>query len=283
MFGRIFLKFFWDAYDFIGTLILANIAFCLITTGLLAALIIIGYPLYGALGKPVVLLALGLGIFLTFAIPFPAAGFLHFLSIITEEREPEWREVITGLKTHYAPLLKVTAFFVCLLELLAVNIIFYIKPSASSHAVKLLGSIIAGLCVWIFLYLLVMMLYAYPLTVHQRVGMKKIFIRSFLLTMDNLGASILTGILALGLCGLGLITRGVAVFLLIPALTACLANSLFVNVMEKYELKEAAQKEQKMPTVQPASWKDIKHEEFIRDRHKRYQRTLKDILKPWEY
>jgi len=283
MFSRVFLKFFWDAYDFIGTLILANIAFCLIMTGLLATIITIGYPIYIALGKPALLMALGLGIFLSLAIPFPAAGFLHFLSIISEEREPEWREIITGLKTHYTPLIKVTAFYVCLLELLAMNIIFYIKPSVTSHAIKFLGSIIAGLCAWIFLYLLMMMLYAYPLSVHQKVGMKKIFIRSFLLTTDNLGASILTGILALGLCGLGLITRGVAVFLLVPALTACLANSLYVNVMEKYELKEAAHKEQKPQAAQPASWKDIKHEEFIKDRHKRYQRTLKDILKPWEY
>ncbi len=143
--------------------------------------------------------------------------------------------------------------------------------------------VIVGLCFWIFLYLAAMMLYAYPLYVHQRVGMKKNFIRSFILVMDNLGVSVLALLLLLGFWGLGFMTRGVLIFLLNLAMTAALCNSLYVNVMEKYEAKEAAKNQDESLESRPASWKDIKHEEFIHDRHKRYQRTLKDILKPWEY
>lgn len=283
MFGRIFLKFFWDVYDYLGRLIAANILLCLIITGLFSAIWAGGYPLYMALGKPLLLLALGIGLFLIIALPFPAAAMIHFFSLVSDEHEPEWRDFKEGLKIHYWNLVKITALFVIAFELLLLNILFYIRPHDLSPMLKIAGTVIAGLCFWIFLYLVAMMLYAFPLYVHQRVGIKKVFVRSFILVMDNLGVSLLAIVLLLGFWGLGFVTRGVLVFLLNLALTAALSNSLYVNVMEKYEEKEAAKKEDEALESRPASWKDIKHEEFIHDRHKRYQRTLKDILKPWEY
>ena len=283
MFGRIFLKFFWDVYDYLGRLIVANIILCLIITGLISAIWAAGYPLYMAIGKALFLPALGIGLFLTIALPFPAAAMIHFFSLVSDEHEPEWRDFKEGLKTHYIPLLKITAVFIIAFELLFLNILFYIRPHGFAPALKMAGMVIVGLCFWIFLYLAAMMLYAYPLYVHQRVGMKKNFIRSFILVMDNLGVSVLALLLLLGFWGLGFMTRGVLIFLLNLAMTAALCNSLYVNVMEKYEAKEAAKNQDESLESRPASWKDIKHEEFIHDRHKRYQRTLKDILKPWEY
>ena len=79
-----------------------------------------------------------------------------------------------------------------------------------------------------------------------------------------------------------LVTKGVTFFILNLALTASLSNSLYENVMEKYELREA-EKKAKEEDSKATSWKEIKTKEFIEDRHKRYRRTLKDILKPWEY
>jgi uncharacterized membrane protein YesL len=283
MFGRIFAKFFWDAYDYLGRLILANILFSLILLGFTAALTALLYPLYAALNKPTLILALGTGLLTILAIPFPAAGFCHFLSLITEEKEPEFRDFIKGIKLLYWPLVKMTGVFVLLLELLGLNIFFYLGAREIPPSLKIVSAVISGICVWIVLYLFAMMLYAYPLTVHQKVGMKKILIRSFILVLDNIGVTILTLIVFLGLVGMGLVTKGAAFFILNLALVASLSNSLYVNVMEKYELREAKKKAQTDSSAPPASWKDIKPREFIEDRHKRYRRTLKDILKPWEY
>jgi len=283
MFGRIFAKSFWDAYDYLGRLILANILFSLILLGLTAALTAFLYPLYAGLNKPPLILALGTGLLAILAIPFPAAGFLYFLSLITEEKEPEFRDFIKGLKILYWPLVKMTAVFVFLLGILSLNIFFYLGVREIPPFLKIISAVISGLCVWIVLYLFSMMLYAFPLAVHQKVGVRKILIRSFILVLDNIGVTILTLIVFLGIMGMGFVTKGAAFFILNLALVASLSNSLYVNVMEKYELREAEKKTQEDSSTPPASWKDLRPKEFIEDRHKRYRRTLKDILKPWEY
>ena len=277
-------KFFWDAYDYIGKLILANIIFSFIMGGLMAAVTTVFYPIYTGMDRSLVVVAVGIGLFLIISLPFPAAGFLYFFTPVTSDKEPELRDFLKGLKRHYWPLLKITAVFVLVIELLAVNIIFYIHPSIIPHSLKMIATIISGLCLWIFLYVAVMMLYAYPLCVYQGVGIKKVFVRSFILVMDNIGVSAASFIMLIGLLGVVIITKGVAFFILAPALTASLSNSLYVNVMEKYEIREA-QKEggEEEDEPRPASWKDIKDPQFIQDRHKRYKRSLRDILKPWEY
>ncbi len=282
MFARVFAKFLWDAYDYVGRLILANIIFCFIIAGLMGAIFTTLYPLYSLMQQSYVILALGIGIFSIIALPFPAAGFLYFISLINQDSEPEFRDFVKGLRLHYFSLMKLTALFVFLFELIALNIAFYINPRVIPPQLRMIATVIAGLCVWLSLYLIAMALYAYPLSVHQGVGAKKAFIRSFLLVMDNIGVTILTLILLTGICGLGIVTKGIMIFVLNLALSASLANSLYENVMEKYELQEA-KKRLAADAPRPTSWKQIKTEDFIEDRHKRYKRTLKDILKPWEY
>jgi uncharacterized membrane protein YesL len=283
MFSRIFAKFFWDAYDYLGRFIIGNIIFSFILVILTGVSLTVFYPFYNALNDSTVFFALASGLFISVMIPFPAAAFLYFLAAISEEREPEFRDFITGVKKHYWPLFRLTASFIILFELLAVNIVFYINPELIAPSLKIFTAIISGLCLWIFLYLSIMMLYAYPMSVHQGAGLKKIFIRSFLLVMDNIGATILSLILLFCIWGLAFISKGIMVFVLNFALTASLANSLYVNVMEKYEIQEEEKKAREEEKKRPSSWKDIKTEDFIEDRHKRYKRTLKDILKPWEY
>ena len=283
MFQRIAAKFFWDFYDYLGRLILANILMSLAIMGLATGLVILLYPVYVSLGRPPIILAIGAGLFVILALPLPAAGISSFLSRITEDKEPEVRDILQGLRLHYWPLVKLTAVFVLLFEALLVNILFYLSARRVPSSLKLVSMIISGLCVWIFLYLGAMMLYAYPLAVHQKVGMKKIIIRSFVLVLDNLGVTLLALILVLGILGLGLVTKGAAFLILNLALIGSLANSLYVNVMEKYEIRETQNEKQEASSPMPASWKEIKDQEFIEDRHQRYRRKLRDILKPWEY
>jgi uncharacterized membrane protein YesL len=283
MFGRIFAKFFWDTYDYLGRLIIANILFCLIMLGIAAALGTVLYPFYQAMDRPVFLLAFGIGLIAIFTLPFPAAGFLYFLSLISQEREPEFRDFFKGLKDSYWPIFKLSLVFVTAFELLGVNIIFYLNPSIIPSSLKIFTLIISGLCVWIFLYLFAMMLYAFPLLVYQKSGIWKTLFRSFLLVTDNIGVTILALLLLGGILGLGMVTRGMTFFVLNLALTASLANSLYENVMKKYEASEGEKRTERQSGEKHSSWKDIKDKEFIDDRHDRYRRTLKDILKPWEY
>lgn len=283
MFGRIFAKFFWDTYDYLGRLIAANIVFCLIMMGITVGLGTILYPFYQAMDRPVILLAFGIGIIVIITLPFPAAGFLYFLSLISQDREPEFRDFFKGLRESYWPLLKLSFIFVMVFELLGVNIIFYLNGRIVPSSLRIPTLVISGLCVWIFLYLFAMMLYAFPLVVYQKAGTKKALFRSFLLVTDNIGVTILALSLLAGIVGLGFVTRGMTFFVLNLALTASLANSLYENVMKKYEGRETQHQSEQESSEKPRSWKDIKDKAFIEDRHDRYRRTLKDILKPWEY
>ena len=284
MFPYIFAKFFWDAYDYIGRLVLVNVISGFLMLAVAMVTMGIFYPIYAALGKSLLILAAGAGFFMILALPLPFSGMIHFLSRISEDKEPETRDFMEGVRKHYWPLIKGTAVFVILFEVLAVNIGFYITTDLLTGKLKFFTMIISGLCVWIFLYLAVMMLYAYPLLVHQGyIGIKKMLVRSFLLVMDNALVTIICVILLLGIWGLGIATKGVLIMVLNFALTASLMNSMYVNVMEKYELREVTQQEKKEEGEKPASWKEIKTDEFIEDRHKRYKRSLRDILKPWEY
>jgi len=283
MIARLFAKFFWDVYDFLGRLILANVILFFLMTGLAAVASLVMYPLWDGVSRKMFVLAAA-GLFLIFAVPMPAAGLLSFLADISDDSEPAFRDIFAGLRRHYARLASLTAVFVLAFEVLAANFLFYMTSGAVPPALKIPAAVAAGLCLWAGIFLCAMMLYAYPLAVHQGVGLKKILKRSALLVLDNLGATVYAIVMAAGILGLGLLTRGVTIFLFNLVLWASLSNSLYVNVMEKYELREAqkaATGEREGP--RPASWKQLKHEEFIEDRHKRYKRTLREILKPWEY
>jgi len=283
MFARIFAKFFWDAYDYVGRLILGNVVFFFLILGMTGAFTALFYPIYLYFGRSPVIFGLGTGAAILFALPFPAAGMIYFLSRISEEKEPELRDFIRGLRIHYTRLVKLTLAFVLFFEILAANILFYINPDIIPPQWKLVCAVISGLCVWIFLYLSAMMLFAYPLAVHQRVGIRKVLYRSFLLVIDNPGIVALTLMLLFIIWGVGVLTRGVTIFILNLALSASLCNSLYVNVMEKYERMALEKESREEEDTKPSSWKEIKTRDFIEDRHDRYKRTLKDILKPWEY
>jgi len=282
MFRRIIAKFFWDSYDYLGRLLVANIIFFLIILGLSAVFYTLFYPVYKALGSSGWLICLGVGTIAVVSLPFPASGFLYFFTRISLNKEPEFRDFLTGLRIHYKSLVKITFAFVVLLELLLINILFYIHSPFTSPILKMVSLVFCGICVWIMLYLCAMMLYAYPLVIHQGVGIKKVFFRSFVLVLDNMGITAYCIMLGLGIITLGLITKGMAFFVINMALLASLSNSLYENIMEKYEILEAGKQNSK-ETNKPSSWKQLKTRDFIEDRHKRYKRTLKDILKPWEY
>lgn len=283
MLPRVFAKFFWDVYDFLGRLILANILCCMIMAGLLGVIITAFYPFFTTEDWKTVATVITASLFVITALPFPAAAFIHFLSRVSDEAEPEFRDFFRGLKRHYWPLMKLTfAFTMCFLILFS-NIFFYAGRENLPQGFQILFFAVAGVCFWIGVCLLAMMLYAYPIAVHQGVGIKKSFVRSFLLVLDNPGVTIYSLILLIGIAGLSLVTKGVLLFVLSLALITSLSNSLYVNVMEKYERIEEEKRLEEESKDKPASWKEIKHKEFLEDRHDRYKRSLKDILKPWEY
>ncbi|MBN1899901.1 hypothetical protein JW926_01080 [Candidatus Sumerlaeota bacterium] len=283
MFGRIFAKFFWDAYDYLGRLVLANILFFLIVMVIAIILGTVFYPLYYALGRPILLFGFGAALIAVFTLPFPASGFLYFLSLISEDKEPEFRDFFKGVKYRYWALFRLCLVFAAAFFILSVNVFFYLNPDIIPPSLKTVTLVISGVCVWIFFYLSAMTLYAFPLAVYQRIGIKKILFRSFLLVTDNVGVTILAVLFLTIILALGILTRGMTFFVLNIALTASLSNSLYNNVMKKYEARDAEKQKEQESERKPGSWKEIKNKEFIEDRHDRYRRTLKDILKPWEY
>ncbi len=58
-------------------------------------------------------------------------------------------------------------------------------------------------------------------------------------------------------------------------------NSAYQTVVEYYEELEAVEKAKKEGGEKPKSWKEIKEQEVAKK--KKRHRSLREILKPWEY
>lgn len=253
MLSRTLAKFWWDTYDFLGQLVLANIL------SFLASCLIIPIP----------------GIW---------AAFLYFTAQISDDREPVFADFWVGFKRYFLRSTLLTLIAVLVIGTLIVNILFYMNSAVVPSSLRIPAAIAAGFCFWLMIFALMVLLYAYPIMVTQNAGIGFTLKRAALIVLDNPLYSFAILIMLAGILVLALVTFvGPAVFLY--ALSATMANSALDNVMKKYADRQAAQKALEQPQEQrrPTSWKQIKDEEERQKKHDRYKRSIREIFKPWEY
>lgn len=253
MLSRTIAKFWWDTYDFLGQFVLANIV------SFFATLLVIPIP----------------GIW---------AGFLYFSAQITDEKEPEFSDFWIGFKKYFVRSALLTLIGFIAIFVLVVNILFYMNSPVVPASLRIPAAIAAGLCFWAIIYVLMVLIYAYPIMVTQNVGLWMTLKRAALIVLDNPLYSFMVLAMLVSILVLAAITFvGPVVFLY--ALSATMVNSALDNVMKKYADRQAAQQAQEQPQDQqrPTSWKQIKDEEERKKKHDRYKRSIRDVFKPWEY
>lgn len=273
-----FSYWFWDTYDYLGRLILAN----LIVFAILLAIMFPIFVLFSSIiENEIVLWIICTLVLLIVAAPVMAA-LLHFVHFIGEETEPQMNEMWIGGKKYFWRSIKLVFIFILAIFIMLVSIWFYGSGNFLPPSFEYIGLALAGLIFWLLIILFLLSIYPFPLMVNQDIGIKKILKRSGLLFIDN--ASFTIGVFIVIACFIVLsIITVVGPILFMFSFAAIALNSTYCTLMEKYEEREATESAKNQP-LQKTSWKQtIEQDADIHTYKKRRKRSIREIFKPWEY
>jgi len=168
----------------------------------------------------------------------------------------------------YAPALAVSALSALALYLCYVSITFYLALEGPAGVA---GFFLAGVQVWIALFVLAMHVYLLPLLVRKRWGVLKTIKWAAVLVVLRPGLGLLVMLQAIaGAVAVGITIIGGLVILM--SLVAVFLNTTLREVLRDLEAGGA-------PRKKPTSWKEIFEEERSRDEE---PRSMKDIFRPWD-
>lgn len=254
--SRLLIRFFWDVYDYIGRLFLLNV-FAFI------------------LSLPVV------------TIPGTVAGLLYVMHIISSDREPEFRHFFYAFRHFYWRTLVVCLLYIIGGFVLLVNVRFYINPPEALANLRFISAMIAGIFFWIFIFLTGSMFFVLPALVKNDLPVKKALKRGLIFMLANPGLTFFGMVFVLVILFVSLLSVVGPLFFMLVFLAA-LANSLYDTAQEKVE--QMIEKKEEVSVTEerkPSSWHEIKamekKQQEKQQKKSRYNRTLRDILKPWEY
>lgn len=231
------------------------------------------------------ILSVMLGILIV-PIPGVIAGLLYVMHLISSNREPSFADFFTaGLRYYWRSLLLCLIYFIGIL-ILIINIHFYINPQVIPTNLRIFAAVIAGIFFWLFVIFIASAFFTFPLLVKSNLTVPTTLKRGIILMLANPGLTFASLASALILF-LGTIISVVGIFFLLFVFLAALANATYDTAIERLEKimrpKSTSPAEEKKA---PSSWHEIKKQQQAdAEQHKydRYRRTLRDILKPWEY
>ena len=263
--SRIYRRFFWQAYDNIGTLVAVNA----IWFGLCAVPTVLCFR-FAPLGQMPRLAATAAVGFLTCTVA--GSGVFAQAARAARREEPSARRFFRDGRRFYARMMGATALFGILCALLFYSIRFY---SAVRAGGGIPGYFLAGLQIWILAFASLMQVYLLPLIFVRDWGLRRAVKWSAILVVLRPGLTILLFLQVFGLCLVLAVTVIGAVLVLYGLATLFLSISL-QEVLREMERRTA-------PEARPSSWKEIFAERDRRlEEEDEDQRSLKDILRPWE-
>jgi len=290
---RLTAKFFWDSYDFLGRLVLMNLILFLLGGIIFFVLYVLGSPFYQSFeSHPVRQSFIGISFWILSSFIFGGfsfSGIIYFASKITKESEPVFKDFFKGIKLFGLKSALLGFILAVIIIVLILNVIFYSSGKFLPPSMKFIGMCLAGICFWGILFVFSLLMFSFPVLVTQNVSLKKNFLRSLLLTLDNPFLVLYAIGIFVILFFISWITKGVGLFIFFISFTGVLMNSLLDNALLKYKIRE--EREAKNATVPQekketfTSWKQIKQTQEEKEEKEidRYKRSLRDILKPWEY
>jgi uncharacterized membrane protein YesL len=263
--SRIYRRFFWQAYDNIGALVAVNA----IWFGIFAVPTVLCFR-FAPLEQAARLVATALVGLLTYAVA--ASGVFALTAQIARREEPSVRRFFREGRRFYLRVLGLAAIFAAIYVLLFHSIRFYGAIKAGGGV---LGYFLAGVQIWILAFCLLMQVYLLPLLFIRNWGIKQALKWSALLVVLRPGLTVLIFLQVFGLCVVLAIT-GIGIVLLIYSFAALFLSIGLQEVLREIETRTA-------PKARPTSWKEIFAEgDRETEEEKEDQRSLRDILRPWE-
>lgn len=289
---RLTAKFFWDSYDFLGRLILINMILFLFGGLLFFFFYSLGMPIYQALEGHRLrqsFLAISFIILSCYVLGgFSFSGIIYFASKIKNESEPVFKDIFIGFK-KFGVRSALLGLILALIHItLIVNILFYASGRFFPPQYKFMGIVLAGICFWGIMFVFAITMFSIPFLITQESTILRTLKMSAALVLDNFILTLYTAGIFVILLFLSIAPKGVGIPFFVISFSGILFYSLFDNVVLKYKIKESLNNQnnstEKKENQKFVSWKDRKvKEEKITEEHDRYKRTLRDILKPWEY
>ena len=278
-------QWFWDCYDHLVALFVGNVLMFALAFGGGFLVVQFSAPFIATLpGGFQVLAGLTMAIlFLSIvcATWFSATG--HFGALVAREKYPAFRELLRGIASDFLLQWKYTVVCITGVCVFLVNIWFY-SFSGMMQAPPFLLHVLSGLCFWMIVLILASMVVGLPLRSRERAGVKATIKRSFLMLLRHPISVIGLFIFIASLWIIAMWLRFAPIFLFGFSGTAMLLNS-FHDVMfgEDFSAKQAAREQEGAAAT---SWKERQeHEseaEQARMSRSRYERTFRDLLRPWE-
>jgi uncharacterized membrane protein YesL len=266
--SRIYRRFLWQAYDNIGGLIAINA----IWFGLFAVPTVLCFR-FAPLAPPARLVATILVGLLTYALA--GSGVFAHAAKIARRKDPSVKRFFRDGRRFYLRTLGLSAIFAVACALLFHSIRFY---GALRVGGGVFGYFLAGVQIWILAFCLVMQVYLLPLLFLKNWGIKQTIKWSAMLVVLRPG---LTALVFLQVFGISLVlaVTGIGIVLLVYSFGALFLSICLQEVLRQMEATRT-------PKQRPTSWKEIFAE---RDQHGQQekeeeedQRSLKDILRPWD-
>lgn len=285
MTGQILKQWFWDCYDHLGRLIAANLLL-FFTLGPAAWFSLALFNQMAA-NAPPALAALMLFLFIAGVGPVLMALWMapvgYFAGFVSAEKDPPFRAFLRVFRHTFARCWWFLQILVTIFAILLVNFWFYTMGGFFEGGLKFVGYALAGLCFWTALLAGVIGFVGLPWVAREDGVAARQAIRMamhMIMRFPTVVAPICFVLLLLWVfC---FITRlaGLVIFGLVG--TVMLANSLR-DVLEE-RLRQPAPGTDETPA--PGSWHQVqareKTEEAERMRKSRYERTFRDLLRPWE-
>jgi len=282
VFPQILKQWFWDFYDHLVRLLVANVAIFFLFGGLLfTALVVVGRGIgeLGPMGQ-----VLGLFVAAVVFLPLWLAGWYaplaHFAEQVTFEKDPGIGVLVQGYRTQFLRVWLYLQLVVLAACLLAVNIWFYALASGWGFV----GFALAGLCFWALVLFLAAAGVGLPFLVRQRLRPVEALRRGGLLLLQRPGLVISFCLFLASLWVIGFALRLVGVFFFAFSGTVMFLNS-FYDVVTTFEQRAQAVEESDQEP-RPRTWKELRAAEKKSERERmdavRYSRTIRDILRPWE-
>jgi uncharacterized membrane protein YesL len=267
--GQMAKKAFWNAYDHLGSCLLLNLIWFLLSLPWLAITALMVAAGWGQVVSGNGLLGFmvaGVGLQQLFLSPVTAAAWWVTAQWAHYRAAPA-RALFSALRRYAGRALILWLFFSIAAFLLSVNAHFYRTLLRST---PLLSALAGGLMVWAYLFLVTMEIYAPALLVGEDLSIKKTLQRSLLLVLDNIRYTVVLGLLMSVIVFAGLISLAGLIFLS-AGLLGIVANTGLRQILKKYESIHEGK--------QPRTWAEVRE---MQDRAEEESRGWKDLWKPWE-
>ena len=210
---------FVDIYDNLGWVLFMSAIWFGFAIPLLFAILLknLSTPLRIILGSSVITLG-------------PATAGCYYVAneLVKREYFVGWKDFFYAFKKFFWRASALALILIAIIAILVANFIFYFQIRSP------FAKVVSILWLYVIIFLGIMQTYMFPLLIEQDTGIKKIIKRSFLLTINNIGISLVIFLIVTALSIICILT-GVGALLLMMGMKSFFDTRTFLSVMEKYE------------------------------------------------